>query len=106
MRVYYLILLIPTILYSQEKTYSCDEIKKVIDFNIYDTLSNGKLVARFDKAVNQRLYKIIIEGNNTKYVTKPVMRRIKKSVRKNKCPNVIIDKVKNVDEVDFKIIRD
>lgn len=106
MKAFYLILLIPSILYSQETIYTCDELKKVIDFSIYDTLSNGKLIARFDKAIDQRLYKITLEVNNIKYVTKPVMRRIKKSVRKNKCLKVTITKVKIDDDTNFKIIRD
>lgn len=106
MKVYYLILLIPSIFYSQETIYTCDEIKEVIDFSIYDTLSNGKLIARFDKAINRKLYKIVFEDNSMKYMTKPVMRRIKKSVRENKCHNVTITKVKNVDETNFKITRD
>ncbi|MBF6641039.1 hypothetical protein IVB69_06065 [Flavobacterium sp. J49] len=92
------LLLVTFSLYSQKKIYSCDDIKEIIDYKIYDTLSNGKLIARFDKVLNQKIYKVKFENNQYKYVTKSLMKNIKKSIKENNCDDFIIEKVdKNKD---------
>jgi hypothetical protein len=106
MKVYYLLFLIVSFnLYSQKKTYACEDIKKITDFKIYDTLSNGKLIARFDKVVNQKIYKITFENNGFTYVTKSLMKQIKKSIKKNKCKGIIIRDVDKKNDVNIKITR-
>jgi|AntRauMFilla1563_2_1112583.scaffolds.fasta_scaffold13669_2 hypothetical protein len=91
-------------LYSQNKgLYKCDELKKIIfDETLFDTLSNGKLVARFDRHIN-KIYKIVLQKNKFYYVGKPIMKRIKRSIRINNCSNI---KIVKIDNIDFKIKRD
>lgn len=96
-------------IYSQkQKSYSCEEIKNtILDERLFDKLSNGKLVARIDLHIN-KIYKIIIKNddNNFYYVSKPVMRKIKKSIRINNCEGIEIRKIEKLEDVNFKIIRD
>jgi hypothetical protein len=105
--IYIIISLFSTVTFfaQERKHFTCDEIKKVIDYNIYDTLSNGKLIARLDKAVNKRIYKIVF-NNEFKYVTKPVMKKIKKSIKINHCKDILIQKIDRVNNSEIKIIRD
>ena len=105
--IYIVISLFSTVTFfaQERKHFTCDEIKKVIDYKIYDTLSNGKLIARLDRAVNQKIYKIGF-NDEFKYVTKSVMKKIKKSIKVNHCKGILIKKMHCVNNSDIKIIRD
>lgn len=106
--IIFTLLFISVNLFSQnEKYFTCEEINNVIiDKSLYKELSNGKLIANIEYKSNQ-IYKIIIEGDNSfYYVTKPIMKKIKRSIKRNKCENIIISKVDNKKDIDFKIIRD
>lgn len=104
----FILLLISCNIFSQSnKNYTCEEIKSVIiDEKLYNKLSNGKLVANLELKSN-KIYKIIIENEKSfYYVSKSLMKKIKKSIKKNNCLNITITKVDNIKEINFKIIRD
>ncbi|MCK6607829.1 MAG: hypothetical protein L6Q46_05930 [Flavobacterium sp.] len=104
----FILLLISSNIFSQSnKDYTCEEIKSVIiDEILYNKLSNGKLVANLELKSN-KIYKIIIENEKSfYYVSKSLMKKIKKSIKKNNCLNIKITKVDNIKEINFKIIRD
>jgi hypothetical protein len=99
------IFLINFSLYSQEEKYfNCDEIKNIIDYKIYDTLPNGKLIARFDKA-ETKIYKVVLSEKSFFYVTKPIMKKIKKSIMKNRCKKILIKEVDRLSNEGIKVIR-
>ena len=95
-------------IYSQkQKLYSCEEIKNtILDERLFDKLSNGKLIAKFDLHIN-KVYKIIIKNddNNFYYVSKTVMKKIKKSIKINNCKGIEISKIDKLEDINFKIIR-
>lgn len=104
----FILLLISSNIFSQSnKNYTCEEIKSVIiDEKLYNKLSNGKLIANLELKSN-KIYKIIIENEKSfYYVSKSLMKKIKKSIKKNNCLNITITKVDNIKEINFKIIRD
>lgn len=86
-------------IYCQEKTnakliiQSCESIRTgIIDKNLYDTLNNGKLIFRPD--LNKyKVYKITNDKNESYYVSKSVMKAIKRYMKKNDCKNIIIEKL-------------
>ena len=90
----------------QKKPITCDEIKKYIDYKIQDTLPNGNLIARLDRAKNKKLYKIIFDGNGFNYVTKSVTKKIKKYIRKHNCKGISIQKLDSINSSEINIIRD
>jgi hypothetical protein len=92
--------------YSQNKDlYKCEELKKIIfDETLFDTLSNGKLVARLDRNI-KKIYKIEIQNDKFYYVGKLVMKKIRRSIRINNCDSIKIVKMDNIDNIDFKIRR-
>ena len=93
MKIFHIIILLFSInIYSQNNNlYSCDEIKKIIrDKSLVDTLSNGKLIARFDRST-EKIYKITIQDKNFfYYIQESLMLKIKKSIKNNDCKNIII----------------
>ncbi|WP_320813959.1 hypothetical protein [Flavobacterium sp.] len=94
-------------LFSQEENFfKCDKIKtQIIDKKLFDSLSNGKLIARFDRYINN-IYKVVIDEKELYYVTKSTMKKIKRSIKKYKCEGVVIKKIDKLDETGIKIIRD
>ena len=103
----FLILIFPIICFSQKTvTYSCSEIKTgVIDSILYKTI-NGKLLLEVHN-YKGKAYKISNKDENKLYyVSKPIMKRIRRSIRKNKCKNILIEKIDNLSDTDIKIIRD
>ncbi|MEQ3691766.1 MAG: hypothetical protein ABNG98_09690 [Flavobacterium sp.] len=102
-----LILFLSFNLFSQEdKFFKCDEMKaQIIDDNLFDKLSNGNLVARFDRHINN-VYKIEIDNGQFYYVTRPTMKKIRKSIRKFKCKGIEIKEIDKLDESGIRIKRD
>lgn len=74
--------------------YSCKYIEsfKAKDSSVYDVLPNGKLIFAAYKS-NFKLFKITIKDNGYYYVSKLVMRKIRRSKRKNKCKKIRINKL-------------
>ncbi len=93
-------------LFSQEeKFFKCDEIKSnLIDDKLFDILPNGKLIARPDRYINN-IYKVVIDEKGFYYVTKSTMKKIKKSIKKNKCDGVEIKEIDKLDEAGIIIKR-
>ena len=102
-----IIILFSKSIYSQNNNlFDCDELKKtIVDKSLFDTLSNGKLIARLDRKIDN-IYKVTVDNNIFYFVTKPVMKKIIKSIKTNKCNDIRISEVDKIDEIDFKIIRD
>lgn len=93
--------------YSQNvNLYKCEEIENFIaDETLIDTLSNGKPIMRLDR-YNNKIYKIVIDNNKFYYVGKPIMKKIKKSIKINNCKKIKIKKIDKLSDINFKIIRD
>ena len=87
-----------------QNNVNCDNIRKgIIDKNLYDILSNGKIIGR----INLNKYKVFLIRNikteQFYYVTKPEMKRIKKC----KCEGITIERLPKVgDKNTPKIVRD
>ena len=76
-------------------TFSCSELKNgVSDKTIFDTLPNGKLVARFDY-VEKKLYVVTVDNKILYYISKKMLKKVKNSIKKNDCKNVTIFKVES-----------
>jgi len=81
---------------------SCDRIRKgIIDTHLY-TIRDGKLVV-VDARKMFSAYKVIINEKNFYYVSKPLMKKIRRFVRRNRCEGVIIQSLAN--DSNHKIIR-
>ncbi len=87
-----------------KKNYSCEELtsQKITDPLLYDTLPNGKKVMTF-RHVKGKIFKITIRGNGFFYVSKRKMKEIRRSMRKNKCNNVIIENLETAEELGIKL---
>ena len=71
-----------------EVVINCKTIKEtLIDHSLYDSI-NGKEVFRPDKA--KKIYKIIIANQREYYVSKKLMKKIKKYSQKNNCEGITI----------------
>lgn len=106
--IIFILFFISANLFSQnEKYFTCEEINNtIIDRDIYEELSNGKLIVKIESKSN-KIYKIIIESDKSfYYLTKPIMKKIKRSIKKNKCQNINISKIDNIKDISIKIIRD
>jgi len=103
--IYLLLVMFSFNSYSQNKIYTCENIKKITDFQIYDTLSNGKLIARFDKVVNQKIYKITFENNEFIYVTQSLIKDIERSIKTNNCKGIVIRELDKKNDPNIKIVR-
>lgn len=104
--IYILFVLFTVISFSQNK-FSCEDLEsyKAKDSSLYDKLPNGKLIFAPYKT-KSKLFKVIIKDNGFYYVTRPVMRKIKCSMRKNECSNVKIEEFSIKDKTNkSKIIR-
>jgi len=93
-------------LFAQVKDYySCEELKKVVlDNTIFDTLPNGKMIARIHKE-NNKIYLVTVDDNIFYYISDNLIKLVKQSIRKNRCKNIKVKKVKKID-AETKIIRD
>jgi hypothetical protein len=81
--------------------------KNIKSINVYDTLPNGKLIARFERLMkdNIKIYKILIDEKSVFYVKKSTMKKIKKSINKNKCEGIVIERIDYIDENGRRAIR-
>lgn len=82
--------------------YNCTEIKEqIIDSTLYDKLENGKLI--FNSSLSSsKLYKVTINNDSFYYVSKPLLIKIRRSIRKAKCTDIKISSVRNNDNINIK----
>lgn len=76
----------------KKKIFSCTDIKnfKSIDSSLYDVLPNGKLIFAAHKR-KSKIFKVINEDNDAYfYASKPIIKKIRRSIRKNKCRKIKI----------------
>jgi len=105
-RVFIAILFIPFLGLSQvnKDLYSCEYIKKgITDKTLYKKY-NGKLILEMPFNAKS-VFKIVIEDGHNYYVLKPIMRKIKRTLRKKKCKCISIEKVDKFKNYKNKIIR-
>lgn len=89
---------------AQKSKITCDSIKNIIiDERIFPKISNGQRVAEFHLCRNN-IYEIFIEDQYSYYVCKPLMKKIKRAIKKNKCEGVLVQRLRS--RPDVKIIRD
>lgn len=93
--IYLILILFTTKIFSQN--FDCNVIDKNIKtLNVYDTLSNGKLIARYDRLFleNSKVYKVSLGNKYVVYVNKSNIRKIRKNIKKYHCKNILIENIK------------
>ncbi|GAB1857515.1 hypothetical protein MHTCC0001_23510 [Flavobacteriaceae bacterium MHTCC 0001] len=87
----------------KKQLIDCSDLNEtIIDDDLFDKLSGGKLIFRGDP---RKIYQITLNNGEFYYASKPLMKRIKRSIKLNNCENVGIKKLKNIDNSHIKIIR-
>lgn len=90
--------------FAQKSKISCEKIKdEIIDEKIFSKMSNGQRIASFHLC-KKNIYEIVIENRYSYYVCKPLMKKIKKAIKKNNCKDIRVQKSQPKPEI--KIIRD
>jgi len=108
LKIYIIIFLFFSLIgYSQKsKKITCDSIHKGIkDRRLYEKIGEKEIfIPNFHK---YEIYKITTgKRKSSYYVTKKVMKRIKKVIKKQKCEGIKIEEIEKKSETNIKIIRD
>ncbi|WP_299888932.1 hypothetical protein [uncultured Lacinutrix sp.] len=113
-KIVYILFIISTInSFSQNKKskiskyYTCEAIENhdSIDSSLYDKLPNGKLIFAAHKS-QSKIFKISTKDKGFYYVSRPVMRKIRRSIRSNKCKNIVVESLKRKSKSKIEVVRD
>lgn len=107
LKIYIIIFLFLSLIgYSQKSTkITCDSIQIGIkDKRLYEKIGEKEIfMPNFHK---YEIYKITTDKRKSScYVTKKLMKRIKKVIQKQRCEGIKIEEIENKSETNIKIIR-